>query len=460
MIKERKQHTSRGAALLIFVLLFLVASTVLVFGIGRGVYQDIVQYRTLENSKISFFMLEAGIEDAVYRHRVSLDYSNSETFSIGDATVTLSRVFFINRWMFEAVAEAHGAYRKGYLELGLGDGASFTFGLQSDTGGILMENSSSVLGNIYSNGAVIGTGGGSGNLVTGSIISTGPTGYIDGVHATGSVWSNTIVNALIDGNARCDSIDQSTVGGVLYCNTVTATTPNPADFPGPPDQATTSLPIDDETIATWKLEAEAGELIASTSPQCSGGTWTIDSSTTTGPAVIECNVSVDKSGTVWTLGGTIWIKGDLTAETGAPEIRIDPSDPLLEGVSIQVIVHDPDDTTTGSKVDLKNSAVFTGHGEESYILLISQNNDEEGAGAGGGGEKAIRSRQSANGDVLLYAGHGEILIEQSGQFIGVAGLLLHLQNSAQIIYETGAISLDFPSGPGGGYEVDVWKEVP
>lgn len=440
--RTQKPHT-RGAALLIFIILFLVASAALVYGVGRGAYQDIVWYRTLESSKETFFAAEAAAEDAIYRHRSSESYSNTESFTIGDAAVAVSRTFSVDRFTFDITAEAFNTYRNTHLELVLGDGASFSFGLQSDTGGIRMENSSGVIGNIYSNGTVVGTGGGSGNLVTGSIISAGPGGFIDGVHATGSVWAHTINDSWVEGDAH-----------YYATSTLTASVVDGTKYPGSPDQATSALPVSDSVIDDWKDTAEAGGIISSSDPRCAGGTWVIDSSTTTNATKIECNVYVDKSGTTWTLQGPIWIEGDLTTKSG-PTIEIDNSIPDLEGKSIQIIVDNESNRSSSSRVVLQNSAIFNGYGDGSYILLLSQNTDEET----GGPEAAITSNQSAAGDVLLYAGHGEILIEQSGQFVGVAALLIRLRNSAQIIYETGAVSLEFPSGPGGGYIIGRWDEV-
>ncbi|MCA9363813.1 hypothetical protein KC727_01180 [Candidatus Kaiserbacteria bacterium] len=448
------QQKNRGAALLTFVILFLLTSAAFVFAVTRGVYFDLTRYRTLETSKQTFFGVESAIEDAIHRHRNSKDYDVSESFTIGDTDLTVSRAIVSGHFEFDIVGTTNTLVRKGYLEFTIGAGTSFSYGLQSDTGGILLENSSSVLGNIYSNGTVVGTGGGpDGNDVFGTVISAGASGYVEGIHATGNVYAHGIDDAVIDGNAYCDAIDGSTVSGNLLCNTVTATSPNPADGPGPADdQPPSDLPLTDEDIDDIKAAAEAGGVIASTDPECSGGTYSIDASTTIGPVKIECDVEVRNSGTVVTLEGQVWIEGDLIIGIGQPEIAISSS---LEGETLTIVADDESNRTTSSKVDLGNKATFSGYGDNSYIILVSQNNDEEM----GGSEIAINSGQSSVGDVLLHAAHGEIVISQSGEFVGVAARLIRLQNSAQIIYQTGAISLLFPDGPGGGYIINEWSEV-
>jgi hypothetical protein len=437
-----RQHPnrSRGAALLIFVIFFMFASLALALGIGRGVYGDILRYRVLEHSKEAFFGADAGAEDAIHRHRKSKNYSSSEQFALGDTLIFVTRTNDSDGFYFNVHASTSNAHRSEYVALLFGSGGSFAYGLQSDTGGITMENSSSVLGNVYSNGVVQGTGIGAGSLVAGSIISAGPGGLIDGVHATGTVWAHSIDDSTVDGDAH-----------YYATSTLTASTVSGTKFASSSDHATSSLPFSDTKIEGYKADAEAGGIIASTDPECSSGIYTIDVDTTIGPVKIECDVIVDKSATDLTLAGPVWIVGNLTTKSG-PSFHVDP---LLIGKTIAIIADNPSARATSSKIVLQNSALFFGAGTGSYILLISQNNDEEL----GGPTVAINSKQSASGDLLLYAGHGEILVEQSGQYVGITGLHIRLQNSAQIIYETGAVSLDFPAGPGGGFLVGTWKEI-
>jgi len=160
----------------------------------------------------------------------------------------------------------------------------------------------------------------------------------------------------VDQHAYCDSIDKSNVVGQLFCNTVTATTPNPATGPGPLDQPTTTLPISDAKIEEWKLDAANGGVILSTDPECSSGTYTIDSATTLGPIKIECNLLVDKGSTVLTLAGPVWITGNLDTKS-SPTIRVDPA---LPNKSIQLILDNPSNRLTSSKALLDQGATFTG----------------------------------------------------------------------------------------------------
>ena len=87
--------------------------------------------------------------------------------------------------------------------------------------------------------------------------------------------------------------------------------------------------------------------------------------------------------------------------------------------------------------------------------MLSQNKDAEQ----GGSEQAIDVKNSVNGDLLVYAGHGEIRLQNSINVKEVSAYRIRLKNSAEVRYETGVASLIFTAGPTGGYTLDKWREV-
>ena len=89
-------------------------------------------------------------------------------------------------------ADRNGFVRNVQAALTQGSGASFNYGVQSGIGGVLLENSSSIIGNVYSNGPVDGAGS---NLIKGDVVSAGPSGLVKDIHATSSVYAHTIQNA-------------------------------------------------------------------------------------------------------------------------------------------------------------------------------------------------------------------------------------------------------------------------
>ena len=447
MNKYIHTHSSRGAALLIFVVLFLATSLSFILAIGRGVYDDYVTFKTFFEGKRSFYAAEAGIEDAVHRHRDGDEYSNSETFAIGDMTVSTTRTS--DGASFTIVSEGHAgdAHRESEVVLEIGDGASFNFGLQSGNGGITLSNNSSIQGNVFSNGAVVGQGSAT---VYGDVISAGASGLVDHVHATGTVRAHTITDADIEGHAYCDSIDNSDVGGYIYCNSVTATTnPAPApDFPGTPDESVQPMPIPDTQIEEWKTNiTTTGTVIPSTDARCAGGTYVINTNTTLGNVKIECNVEIRKqgAGTTVIIDNPVWIMGNLTFSQG-PTIVASSS---LGTRSVQIIVDNESNRLTSSKISVNQSTQFNSGSPSSYILLLSMNNSAEN----GGTEKAINLAQSANGKVLVYASHGLVDMGNSISLKEVTAHQISISNGASVIYESGLINLLFTSGPGGGFTI-------
>ena len=105
---------------------------------------------------------------------------------------------------------------------------------------------------------------------------------------------------------------------------------------------------------------------------------------------------------------------------------------------------------------MTNSSEFFGSGREgSYILFLSQNNSAEQ----GGNERAIEAGNKVEGDIILYAGHGEILLQNSVFLREVTGYKVHLKNTAAIEYNMGLRNLLFSTGPSGGFQIIDWKEI-
>ncbi len=430
----QQDNKSHGAALLIFVVLFMISSTVVAVGIGQMVYTDLLQYRTLSESKESFSIAESSIEDIVYRFRTGKDVSSTETLTLGSASVSTSVTDNLGTFEVLAIAVAKNAVRKSYVELERGKRFSFEYGLQANAGGIIMENSSSVLGDVYSHGTLVGSGS---NMIDGDAVSSGPSGDIRGVHVTGSAWAHNIQNSTIDGDIYYTTESGNTVGGIKY--------------PGSPDMEDSTFLIDDAQIDEWEAAALAGGLIASTSAQCLSGTYTIDTDTTIGPVKIECNLYVNKSSTDLYLSGAVWVDGDIITKSG-PSIHIVGS---ALGDSFPLIADNPENRTTSSKIILQNSANFYGAGDDSYVLLVSRNDDAQK----GGPNVAIDSKNSASGDVLFYTLGGEVNLENSTSLREITAYSIRLQNNSEVIFEDGLTQMIVKASSTDPYSVYDWQEV-
>lgn len=374
-------------------------------------------------------LAEAGIDKAVYELNQNGSYAGESGTVLGNGTFTISATAVdgntkrITATGFVPNSTNPRATKVVQTSVSIDtEVVSFSFGVQAGDGGILLENNASVRGNVYANGPVTGQNS---NIVHGAVISAGPSGLINGVHATSSGYAHTIQNATINGDAYFQSISNTTVGGTEY--------------PGSTDQATTSLPIPDALIEEWKAAALAGGAHTSPCP------YEISTSVTLGPKKIDCDFSIKGNNITVTLGGPLWIKGNVNIEN-SPTIEIPASQ---SGRSIPIVVDDPSNRLMGSKVELENSAVFEGSGDNSHILLVSQNNSAES----GGSTVAIDVKNTVSGDLLVYAGHGEIVLQNNINLREVTAWRIKAKNFSEIVYKTGLGNTLFPSGPGGSWTV-------
>ena len=406
-------HTNRGQAMLLAALLFLTAAIALSAAAVGPVLRRAALSRAFADARQGLSAVNAVAEDSAYSKVKGLTVGGTETFAVGGVSATAEVVSVSDG--VEIIAEGEGSNfsRAVKMVLNEGTGAAFHYCVHVGEGGLVLENSSSVSGNVFSNGPVVGMGS---NIIGGEVISAGSVGLVENIHATSTVYAHTIRDADIDGDAHYTLLTGSTVDGTL--------------FPGSPDQATSTFPISDAQIAVWKTEAAAGGTHTSPCP------YTISSSVTIGPKKINCGLKISGSSTV-TLAGPLWIAGTLEIENSAI-VRVSPS---LSGKSIAIIADD--------KITLQNSGSFEGAGARSYILLVSTRTSEEG----------ILVKNSVQGDVLLFAPTSEISLENSIEMKEASAYKLTLKNNAEVIYETGLANLLFTAGPSGGYTLGSWKEI-
>lgn len=430
--QEEVTNFKKGQATIIATLFFLFISLIVISGSSSLVLKESKIIKNLIFSKESYFLAESGIEDVSYRIMNLKSVDSTEILKIDDFYATTTVVTLdTDQKEITAQGSVFNSIRKIKAKMTTDTSLSFHYGVQMGEGGLIMENNSLVSGNVYSNGPINGSGS---NLIKGDVVSAGPNGLINSIHSTSSAYSHNITNSTIDRDAFYVNISNTNVSGTLH--------------PNSPDQATSTLPISDEIIQDWE-EAAAVSVIDSPCP------YEINDDITLGPVKITCDVEIKGNPTIVLLG-PIWITGNLTAENTAI-IKIDSS---LGGKSVAIIVDKPADRSTSSKILFKNSVSFQGSGSSgSYILVISQNNSAQG----GGDVKAIDVMNTVSGAILLYSGHGEIVLRNSLGSLGlkeVTAYKIRLQNSANVIYEKGLANMLFQSGPAGGYSFGNWSEVP
>lgn len=434
--KKRQQ----GQVLILTTVFFLIVGLMVISGISFTALKDTVNARNTLLSKTSYYVSESGIEDTLYRLKngILVD-SNNLVIDGNSSSVTIE-----NNGDGTLSILSHSAtddfYKRIKINMVLGTGISFHYAVQGGMGGFQLNNTSSINGNVYSNGPVVG----SGNDIFGDVVSSGLKGEVYGIHATGSVYAHFIgtstVSTHIDKDAYYQNISNTVVSGTHYPNSI--------------ELGTTSLPISDQQIQKWENDALAGGLMLSSecdSYNSSTRTCTISTDKTIGPKKIPFNLSIKSSNKTLTIAGALWIVGNLEI-SNQPIIKMSSS---LGNQNVAIIADNPSDTMGSGKVTVSQGVEFAGSGfPGSYVFIISQNNSAEN----GGIVDAISMSQGAAA-LIAYASHGQINMSQSVSVKSVTGYKIVLSNSANVIYDTGLPSYIFSNGPSGGYNVINWEEI-
>jgi len=264
---------------------------------------------------------------------------------------------------------------------------------------------------------------------------------VDGITINGNAHAHEIKNCAIAGDARYQTISNSTVGGIEY--------------PGTPDPPVVALPISDGNITDWKADAIGYGILDSS--LCNISTDT----TINGGKLIcggEKGFNPDPNITV-TLKGTLWVEGNLTLENNNV-LMLDSDYGENSGV---VIVDNPGNEFTSGKVLVENGIIICGsqglNDDEngcadsvgSYILMLSTHSGVDSS-------YAVEVRNNASG-AIFYAHNGIAHIKNGADLKEVTAYKLSLEENAEVTYESGLANASFTSGPGGGWVINNWNEI-
>ena len=110
---------NKGAAMMLFMMFFMIASIALTYSISRSVYAEVERFRLAYDSKQSYLAADAGIEDMAYRYIAGLNPDATEVISIGGAVATSTSVYDGVDDVYNISTEAvdNGAYRSSSIEL-------------------------------------------------------------------------------------------------------------------------------------------------------------------------------------------------------------------------------------------------------------------------------------------------------------------------------------------------------
>ena len=413
----QQKNNQSGAAMLISVVFFLFISLAIVFGLVSPTVREFKISNDLVLSRQSLFLSESVIEDTYFRLKNAMTVGETNTITLGDgsATATITDSGY-NEKSISAVGDVRLRQRTYNIVLNAGDGVSFSYGIQTGVGGLVIGNAT-VNGNVYSNGTIVGSNGA---IITGSAFSAGSSGLIDNV----DVGQNGA------GDARANTVTGSSIAGNLYCQNGSSN--NKACNTSLENPPLVDMPLDEEMYAKWKADAELGGTTV--------GNVTISSPTSLGPKKITGNLAINAD---LTITGTIYVVGNITTGNNA-EVYLHSSYGPTGGIII-----------TDGRVILSNNVSFFGSGsEDSYILLATTSACPTGCS----GLNAFEILNNV-GAILVSAQNGTIHLNNNVTLNEVVGNEIILDNNAVVNYLTGLANQNFTSGPSGGWSIKSWREV-
>ncbi len=195
MIKHTYQ---KGAAILIVVLFFVILSATLLVGVSMPIAQQIRNANEFLTSKKSYTAADAQAENTLYR------LNKGKTDSPGDITllgaVATGIVTDVGDDKRISIQSTLGQFQRFIqAQFKRDTGVSFNYGLQTGTGGLNMQGSSYIVGNVYSNGDIVGAGGSgwynsyiSGDAIAATI--SNPTAQVENLTTSGSYTQNVGVS--------------------------------------------------------------------------------------------------------------------------------------------------------------------------------------------------------------------------------------------------------------------------
>lgn len=158
-----------GNIMLIMTLVVALVGTAAIISSTTNSINDIKDSQNLSQTKQSIATAESSFEDVLYRLKTGKQVSTTETLSIGNSNATTS-INNIGTTIKEIIS--NGIFKSNEREISTrlttAAGVSFSYGMQTGQGGIVMGSNSGIVGSIYTNGSILGSNGA---YITGSAIA-------------------------------------------------------------------------------------------------------------------------------------------------------------------------------------------------------------------------------------------------------------------------------------------------
>jgi len=416
---------NKGGVMMLTVLFFLVLGTFIVAGVSFMASKDISNMNSLLSSGSNFYVAESGIEDAVYRLKYGLPLSSNTIVLDGkSATVTVSTS--TSSTTISSLSSTNNFYKKIQVGVSAGSGVAFNYGIQAGASGFNISGGSTVNGNVYSNGSIVGIDG---VHITGTAIAAGASTI------GGATWAGGInIGSSGVGNAWARNVVGAKVAGSLYCTT--GSNNNKSCDKSKGDAPSVSLPYTDQNITDWKNAAAAGGTIS--------GNYSVDwDGDTLGPKKITGSLTVNGGGTL-VLTGPLWVVGNITVNGGGKIVL-----PAAYAKSSETIVSD-------GLINLSGGSNTGSGATSSYLFFVTTNSSVGKTDCSG--TYAITVTGGA-GTIAINAQNGGISLTGDASLNAATAKYICMSGGSDVVYDQGLASPYFVSGPKGGYAITSWGEL-
>ncbi len=450
---------NQSGQVVIVVLALLVVISIMMMTLLNYTGVQIVSHRNAVYKLQALNIAEAGAEIAIWKLNNQSGYTGENNTSYGNGVYTTTitdksngtKLIKVDSYIPDAT---NPAIRRTLQITASGNNIkniSFAYAVQTGQGGLSLGNNASISGNIYSNGSIVGSGGGQGRpVVSGDVISVmnvsnmRVTGNVTADNISGSDVSlnanihSSVSDGVVAGNVSANSITNCTINGNAVYNSQISpncsvsgarTTPN-NNVPSLP--ATLSMPISDDQITAWQNEATGGGTI---------GSQTIDTGSL-GPIKINGDLTIN---TKLTINGTIWVTGNINLGNGAT-MQLASSYGILTGV----VLAGTGDSTSGV-FSASNNTTIAGSGTEgSYLLLISERNDTSSV--------AITISNNAS-SAIIYAAKSQVQVSNNAQIKEITAYQINLSPKVDLTSSSGNINAAYFSSIAPTWKTDsqTWQ---
>jgi len=413
MIKSIKKN--QGSALLISLVIILSISVLIGSSLSFLALSSAANANNKVKSIQSYYLAEAGLEDAILRLKNNMQVASPNIITINDQSATIeisdeigsSRTITSQGNTDERIKKVAATYTI------TTDQVDFFYGAQAGEGGIIMGNNSQIIGNVFSNGNISGQG----EITETAMLAN--NSIIEDAEVGGDLYTYSCNNVDIEGTLYY--LSGGSINGCNYSSAQEIESIEPED-----------LPIPESQINDWKDQAMSGGIIY--------GDYTVSENESLGPVKITGSLTIAINASL-NITGTVYVQGNINTNNNSV-IQLDSSYGSLSGV----IVAD-------GKIELSNNAIMQGSGNpDSYLMLLSTNSSIDL------NNPAIDLKNNVGG-AIFYASQGVIYLHNNINIREATGYKLAIDNNAVISYEIGLENVNFSSGPGGGWSVENWHEV-